>query len=61
MAGFFLIENLLACAVEINSSCNLTEREHFTPYYDSVEELGRPTCFKCLFLALSKVSPESSE
>ena len=29
-------------------------------YYNSVEELGRLACFKCLFFASSRITSESS-
>ena len=48
----------------MNLDSILTEREHLTLYYDSVEELGRLACFQrfffFFFFLTAEVSPESS-
>ena len=45
---------LAECAVEMNLAWKLTGTEGLTLYYDSVDELGQLTCFKCLFFASSR-------
>ena len=48
------LQSFVAWVVEMNLTWNLTGTERLTLYCDSVEELGRLACFKCLFSASSR-------
>ena len=44
----------------MNLARNYTGTGRLTLYYDSVEELGRLACFKCLFFVSSRITSKSS-